>query len=38
VNHPTSLWAFPVFGLGSLAASCGVLYAWFHRSGVTKPT
>jgi magnesium transporter len=37
VGHVTSLWAFLVFGLGSLAASCVVLFAWFHRSGFTRP-
>jgi magnesium transporter len=32
----TSLWTFLVFGLGGLAVSCAVLFAWFHRSGFTK--
>jgi magnesium transporter len=36
VGHVTSLWAFLVFGIGSLAASCVLLFAWFHRSGLTK--
>jgi magnesium transporter len=35
VGHVTSLWSFLVFGLGSLAVSCAVLFAWFHRSGLT---
>ena len=35
-GHVTSLWAFLVFGLGSLAGSCVVLFAWFHRSGFTR--
>jgi hypothetical protein len=29
----TSFWVFAVYGLGSLLASCGVLYLWFRRSG-----
>ena len=37
VGHVTSLWTFLVFGLGSLAASCAVFFAWFHRSGFTRP-
>jgi magnesium transporter len=35
VSHVTSLWAFLVFGIGSLATSCVVLFAWFHRTGLT---
>jgi magnesium transporter len=38
VGHVTSLWSFLVFGLGSLAASCAILLAWFHRTGFTKPS
>jgi len=32
VGHITSLWVFLSYGVGSLAASCVVLYAWFRRS------
>jgi magnesium transporter len=35
VGHVTSLWTFLVFGIGGLAASCVVLFVWFHRSGFT---
>lgn len=38
VGHVTSLWTFLVFGIGSLIASCAVLFAWFRRSGMTKPS
>ncbi len=38
VGHVTSLWAFVVFGLGSLAASCALLFFWFHRSGMARGT
>ncbi len=38
VGHVTSLWSFVVFGLGSLAASCTILFAWFHRSGLARST
>jgi magnesium transporter len=38
VGHVTSLWSFLVFGFGSLAISCAVLLAWFHRSGFAKPS
>lgn len=38
VGHIASLWTFLVFGIGSLAVSCAVLFAWFHRSGLAKPT
>jgi magnesium transporter len=38
VGHVTSLWSFLVFGVGSLALSCAVLFAWFNRSGLTKPS
>jgi magnesium transporter len=37
VGHVTSLWSFLVFGLGSLALSSAVLFAWFSRSGLAKP-
>ena len=30
-----ALWVFLVFGIGSLVASCLMLYAWFRRSGMT---
>jgi magnesium transporter len=30
----TPLWVFLVFGLGSLLASCIVLYVWFRRTGM----
>jgi magnesium transporter len=33
----TPLWVFLVFGIGSLAASCLGLYAWFRRSGTIGP-
>jgi magnesium transporter len=36
VGHVTSLWSFLVFGIGGLAASCVLLFAWFHRSGLTR--
>jgi magnesium transporter len=36
VGHVTSLWSFLVFGIGSLAASCAVLFSWFHRSGLAR--
>ena len=36
VAHVTSLWAFLVFGVGSLAASCVVLFAWFRRGGLLR--
>jgi magnesium transporter len=32
VHHITPLWAFLVYGLGSFAAACGLLYLWFRRS------
>jgi magnesium transporter len=38
VDHITSLWAFLVFGFGSLAVSCTILFAWFRRSGMAKAT
>jgi magnesium transporter len=38
VGHIQSLWTFLVFGFGSLAVSCAVLFAWFHRSRLTKPS
>jgi hypothetical protein len=31
-----ALWVFLVFGIGSLVASCLMLYAWFRRSGMTE--
>ncbi len=34
VTHITSFWVFVVFGIGSLAGSCAVLYAWFRHSGM----
>jgi magnesium transporter len=34
VGHITSAWVFAVFGLGSLAASCAGLFAWFRRTGM----
>ncbi len=34
VGHITSFWAFAVLGIGSLIASCAVLYAWFRRTGM----
>ncbi len=34
VGHIHSFWVFAVFGLGSLIASCLVLYGWFRRSGM----
>jgi magnesium transporter len=37
VNHITSWWAFLVFGIGSMAASCALLFAWFHRTGLARP-
>ncbi len=36
VNHVTSLWTFLAFGLGSLAASSLILFAWFQRSGLLR--
>jgi magnesium transporter len=33
-GHINSLWVFTVYGLGSLIASCVVLYAWFRRTGM----
>ena len=38
VGHVPSLWSFLVFGIGSLTISCGVLFAWFHRSGMARRT
>jgi magnesium transporter len=38
VGHVTTLWSFLVFGIGSLAVSCTVLFAWFHRSGMARPS
>jgi magnesium transporter len=38
VGHVTSLWSFVVFGLGSLAVSCTILFIWFHRSGMARST
>ncbi len=35
-GHIASLWVFLVFGIGSLAASCAILYAWFQRSGLLR--
>jgi magnesium transporter len=34
VGHISSFWVFAVFGIGSLAASCAVLYGWFQRTGM----
>jgi magnesium transporter len=34
VMHIKSFWVFAVLGMGSLAGSCGVLYAWFRRAGM----
>jgi magnesium transporter len=36
IGHITSLWAFLVFGIGGLAVSCVVLFAWFGRSGLLR--
>lgn len=36
-GHITSLWVFLGLGLGSLAASGTILYAWFRRSGLLRP-
>ena len=36
VGHVTSLWAFLVFGVGSLVVSCVVLFAWFRRGGLLR--
>jgi magnesium transporter len=33
-GHITSTWVFIVFGIGSLLASCGVLWWWFKRTGM----
>ena len=33
-GHITSLWVFLVYGVGSLAASCAVLWFWFRRTGL----
>jgi magnesium transporter len=35
VRHIDSFWVFVVFGIGSLAASCAALFAWFRRTGMT---
>jgi magnesium transporter len=35
-GHITSLWVFLVLGIGSLAASCAILYGWFQRSGLIR--
>jgi magnesium transporter len=35
VRHIDAFWVFAVFGVGSLAASCVALYAWFRRTGMT---
>jgi magnesium transporter len=32
VGHISSLWTFLVYGIGALAVSCVLLYAWFRRS------
>jgi magnesium transporter len=36
VGHITSFWVFAALGVGSLVASCAVLYAWFRRSGMIE--
>jgi magnesium transporter len=36
VFHIREFWVFAVFGIGSLVASCLVLYAWFRRTGMTE--
>jgi Mg2+ and Co2+ transporter CorA len=33
VNHISSLSTFHVLGIGTLLASCLILFAWFRRSG-----
>jgi magnesium transporter len=33
-GHITSFWVFAVYGIGSLAASCVVLFLWFRRTGM----
>ncbi len=38
VRHITSFWVFAVLGIGSLAASCAVLYAWFRQTGMITPS
>lgn len=35
-SHITSLWVFLLLGIGSLAASCAILYTWFQRSGLLR--
>ncbi len=36
IGRITSFWVFVVLGLGSLAASCAVLFAWFHHTGMIE--
>ena len=33
VGHISSVWAFVVYGLGTLLVSCVALYVWFRRRG-----
>jgi magnesium transporter len=33
VGHIHSFWVFALYGLGSLAVSCALLFLWFRRSG-----
>jgi magnesium transporter len=34
IAHITSFWVFAAYGIGSLSASCAVLYFWFRRTGL----
>jgi magnesium transporter len=34
VGHINSFWVFAVLGIGSLVASCAVLYVWFRHTGM----
>jgi magnesium transporter len=32
-GHITSFWVFAVYGVGSVVASCALIYLWFRRGG-----
>lgn len=34
VGHITSFWVFALFGVGTMFASCAVMYAWFRHTGM----
>ena len=37
VGRITSFWVFALLGIGSLVASCAVLYVWFRHTGMLDP-